>query len=152
MWIKSAPFNVWVKYFVCNFKVTLWNSTQNILPTHWKIWFLYNIEILRALRFKSSYAFLISIIWPRHIGNRELLGWRWWFWICIKPLCFRSVNHIWTEVIISYPYQIATISCNWRNYDNFQITQLPHVTWHFHDLNGWKVSFLIPIWRQHHKQ
>ena len=41
-----------------NFKGTLWNSTQNILPIHWKIWFLYNIEILRALRFKSSYAFL----------------------------------------------------------------------------------------------
>ena len=33
------------------------NSTQNILPIHWKIWFLYNIEILRALRFKSSYVF-----------------------------------------------------------------------------------------------
>ena len=41
-----------------NFKDTLWNSTQNILPIHWKIWFLYNIEILRALRFKSSYVFL----------------------------------------------------------------------------------------------
>ena len=41
-----------------NFKGTLWNSTQNILPIHWKIWLLYNIEILRALRFKSSYAFL----------------------------------------------------------------------------------------------
>ena len=40
-----------------NFKGTLWNSTQNILPIHWKIRFLYNIEILRALRFKSSYAF-----------------------------------------------------------------------------------------------
>ena len=41
-----------------NFKGTLWNSTQNILPIHWKIWFLYNTDILRALRFKSSYAFL----------------------------------------------------------------------------------------------
>ena len=41
-----------------NFKGTLWNSTQNILPIHWKIRFLYNIGILRALRFKSSYAFL----------------------------------------------------------------------------------------------
>ena len=41
-----------------NFKGTLWNSTQNILPIHWKICFLYNIEILRAHRFKSSYAFL----------------------------------------------------------------------------------------------
>ena len=41
-----------------NFKGTLWNSTHNILPMHWKIWFLYYVEILRALRFKSSYAFL----------------------------------------------------------------------------------------------
>ena len=41
-----------------NFKGYLWNSTQNILLIHWKIRFLYNIGILRALRFKSSYAFL----------------------------------------------------------------------------------------------
>ena len=41
-----------------NFKGTLWNSTQNILPIHWKIQFLYKCEILRALRFKSSYVFL----------------------------------------------------------------------------------------------
>ena len=58
MWIKSTSFNVWVRYFVWNFKGTLWNSPQNILPIHWKIWFLYNIEILRALRFKSSSVFL----------------------------------------------------------------------------------------------
>ena len=41
-----------------NFKGTLWNSPQNIILIHWKIWFLYNIEILRALRFKSWYMFL----------------------------------------------------------------------------------------------
>ena len=41
-----------------NFKGTLWNSTQNILPIHWEMRLLNNIEILRALRFKSSYAFL----------------------------------------------------------------------------------------------
>ena len=58
LWIKFTSFNVWVRYFVWNFKGNLWNSTHNILPIHWKIWFLYNIEILRALRFKSSYAFL----------------------------------------------------------------------------------------------
>ena len=56
--IKDLSFNVWVRYFVWNFKGTLWNSTQNILPIHWKIWLLYNIEILRALRFKSSFWFL----------------------------------------------------------------------------------------------
>ena len=58
LWIKSTSFNVWVRYFVWNFKGTLWNSTLNILPIHWKMWFLYDLEILRALRFKSSYPFL----------------------------------------------------------------------------------------------
>ena len=41
-----------------NFKGNLWNSTQNILPIHWKIWFLCNIEILRALGFDSSWVCL----------------------------------------------------------------------------------------------
>ena len=36
-WIKPTYFNVWVSYFVWNFKGTLWNSPQNILPIHWKI-------------------------------------------------------------------------------------------------------------------
>ena len=44
-----------------NFKGILWNSTQNILPIYWKIWFLYNSEILRALRFKKE---LICIFEP----------------------------------------------------------------------------------------
>ena len=42
---KSTSFNAWVWYFVWNFKGTFWNSTQNILPIHWKIWLLYKIEI-----------------------------------------------------------------------------------------------------------
>ena len=36
---KILTFNVWLRYFVWNFKVTLWNSTQSILPIHWNIWF-----------------------------------------------------------------------------------------------------------------
>ena len=63
-WIKSTSFIVWVRYFVWNFQGTFWNSTQNILPIHWEIWFLYTIEILRALRFKRSYAFLNA---PPHV-------------------------------------------------------------------------------------
>ena len=47
---------MWLKYFLCNFKGNLWNSTQNILSIHRKIWFSYKIEILRAL--KNSYMFL----------------------------------------------------------------------------------------------
>ena len=41
-----------------NFKGYLWNSIQNILPIHWKMWILFTCENLRALRVKSSYAFL----------------------------------------------------------------------------------------------
>ena len=39
------------KIFCVEFQRYLWNSTQNILPIHWKIWFVCNIEILKALRF-----------------------------------------------------------------------------------------------------
>ena len=56
--IKIVSFNVWVRYFVWNFKGTLWNSAQNILPIHWKMCILFPCEYLRALRFKSSYVFL----------------------------------------------------------------------------------------------
>ena len=34
---------------------------KNTLPLHWKIWFVYNIDIWRALRFKSSYGFMECI-------------------------------------------------------------------------------------------
>ena len=56
--IKIVSFNVWVRYFVWNFKGTLWNSTQNISPIHWTMRILYTDENLRAIRFKSSYTFL----------------------------------------------------------------------------------------------
>ena len=45
-------------YIEWNFKSTIWNYTQNILPVQWKIWFLYNIWIWRALRFMGAYTFL----------------------------------------------------------------------------------------------
>ena len=62
--IKIVFFNVWVRYFVWNFKGSLWNSTQNITPIYWKMRFLNNIGISRALRFKSSYAFLKRPLTP----------------------------------------------------------------------------------------
>ena len=51
--IKIVFFSVWVWYFVWNFKSSLWNSTQNILPIHWEMWILSTGKILRALRFKG---------------------------------------------------------------------------------------------------
>ena len=47
-------FNVWTRYFVWNFKGSLWNSTQNILPIHWKMCVLCKGQIIRARRCKSS--------------------------------------------------------------------------------------------------
>ena len=56
---KIRIFQCVCKIFCWNFTSTLWKSTQNIIHwMHWKICFLYNIEILIALRFKSSYPFL----------------------------------------------------------------------------------------------
>ena len=43
--IKIISFNIWVRYFVWNFKGT-WNSTQNILPIHWKMEILFTGENL----------------------------------------------------------------------------------------------------------
>ena len=56
--LKAACFNVWVRYFVPNFKGTLWNSTQNILPIGWKMCILLGIQNLRVPRFTSFQAFL----------------------------------------------------------------------------------------------
>ena len=55
---KINIFQCMGKIFCVEFQRYPLNSTQNILPIHWKIWFLYNIEILRVLRFKSLYEFL----------------------------------------------------------------------------------------------
>ena len=55
---KIHSFQWMGKIFCVEFQRYLWNSAQNILPIHWKIEFLCNFEILRALRFKSSYVSL----------------------------------------------------------------------------------------------
>ena len=52
-----TSFNVWARYFAWNFKGYLWNSTQNSLPIHWKIWILHDVVNIRAPRFTSSYPF-----------------------------------------------------------------------------------------------
>ena len=47
---RILSFNVWVRYFVWNFKGYLWNSTQNILPIHWKMY----IHSINRWNFKGS--------------------------------------------------------------------------------------------------
>ena len=48
-------------------------SKQNILPIHWKIWFLHNVENLRALRFKSLHTFMK--LSPPHPQGPLSLAW-----------------------------------------------------------------------------
>ena len=69
---KIYIFQCMGKMFLWNFKGTLWNSTQNIWPIHWRICFLYNIETLRVLIFNSSYVFLKCP--PGHVHFRQSLG------------------------------------------------------------------------------
>ena len=51
------PLNLWALKISPVNKIHIFQCLD-ILPKHWKMWLLYNIEILRALRFKSSYVFL----------------------------------------------------------------------------------------------
>ena len=53
---KIYIFQCMVKIFCVDFQRYPLKFHTNLLPMHWKIWFLYDIEISRALRFKSSYA------------------------------------------------------------------------------------------------
>ena len=83
--MKCISFNVWARYFVWNFKGYLWNSTQNILPIHWKMWILFTSKNLRALRFKSSKVFL-----KRPPGHQWF---RWWIAACSTRN--RGLNQYW---------------------------------------------------------
>ena len=58
--MKIISFNVWVRYFVWNFKGYLWNSTQNFSTIHWKMWILFPSENLRAHKcfWNAPWAFI----------------------------------------------------------------------------------------------
>ena len=55
--------------FCVEFQRVPWNSTQNILPIHWKMQILYKIENLSSFGFKSSYAF-----WKCRPDHIHLMG------------------------------------------------------------------------------
>ena len=77
----------WARYFGWNFKGSLWNSTQNILPIHWKMWILFTGENLRALRFKSSWMFM-----KRPLVPYVYRGWRLVNVNCIIFMWMHSLN------------------------------------------------------------
>ena len=69
--INITPFCVWERYLVWNFKGTLWNSTQNILPKHWKISILFGGGKLRALSALKAHLYF----WNRpHNRSHPHLG------------------------------------------------------------------------------
>ena len=90
----------------------IWNSTQNILPIHWKIWFLYNVEYLRAHRFMSSNVFLKPPWhWWINMFNSFEETWKWicflyHFWLmkkqCLDPSCCIILPQWKTRTSLSY--------------------------------------------------
>ena len=94
-----------------NFKVTLWNSTQNIWPIHWKIWFLYNIKILRAHRFKSSYAVLKCS--PSYTYSHGLQ--QPWSWPSSHE-SFWPHHHIMCSIACAEYFQTFVFWCCWIHY------------------------------------
>ena len=55
---KINIFQCMGKIFCVEFQRYLWNSTQNTLLPHWKIYISFSGEIISVLRFKSLEAFL----------------------------------------------------------------------------------------------
>ena len=118
--IKIVSFNAWISYFVWNFKVTLWNSTQNILPIHGKMCILFTGEIERPLRFKSSYVFLklqqnlvntvvadaLARCFVRLDINSRVIGWVGYVGLPSKGKDSKYLHHLkaakWRELQISF--------------------------------------------------
>ena len=125
-----------------NFKGTLSNSTQHILPIHWKIRFLYNIGILRALRFKSSYAFLKHPPDP-YVSQTDTVSPIEWQWEVLAGYrgeyehkkydtpyltCGSQVWSVFCEIEekLSGHEKVWLYVCWWLNYMNY-ITVIVHV-------------------------
>ena len=85
-----------------NLKGQLWNCTQYIVPIYWKIRFSRSVEILKAFRFKSLYAFLKR---PQHTDIKHgldfykiylTIGWKSCFdflEIQLKPCQYWFIQH-----------------------------------------------------------
>ena len=83
------------KLFCVEFQSTIWNSTQNILPIHWRLWSLYNIEILKEF---LDFSFIVGRYFRRVPAN--LFSRKRWF-----PNCPRgSGRHLW--------WSNSTVTCH----------------------------------------
>ena len=86
-------------FFVWNFKDTLWNSTQNIWPIHWKMYISFAGENLRVLRFKSFNIFQIphEHFWWKSTDYGVMV-----FYGVIYPCQLWSQLVIWQHHVILY--------------------------------------------------
>ena len=89
-----------------NFKGYLWNSTQNILPIHWKMWILLTCENLRALRVKSSYAFLKR---PPGIIGTLVFSYQSWYYRYTKAAAVRTLCW-WTTLLFVEQKSVCWLS------------------------------------------
>ena len=72
--INILPVNVWVKYFERNCKCDLYDSTQNILPIHWKMFTLYRGKLSRALRLRFVSWYVLLNCSPEYLPQQHF--WR----------------------------------------------------------------------------
>ena len=108
---KLHIFSEWIRYFVWNFKGYLWNSTQNILPTHWKYDFFCTVKNSKSHRFKSSYAHLnwqkkhnLGQMWPYGISRPQ--------WVMDNILSGCLVTSCYDPSVAAYCVWPATSQCS----------------------------------------
>ena len=136
MWIKSTSFNVWVRYFVWNFKGTLWNSTQNISPIHWKIWLdlrahkcfwnapqsakWINIPLYLKTDPKSAYPSVKWIEWSVFQKTVQQYQFQPFLFLAVRgPKLSQwspQVNHFWrlTPQVYTLSLKSIKLTCHWK--------------------------------------
>ena len=91
---KIHIFQCLVRYFMWNINSSLWNSTQNILPTHWKMQLVSNIEISRALDIRACKHFLNTPWFSNHKWNKHNKIMCIFYWTCCMSQCVRwKISH-----------------------------------------------------------
>ena len=103
--LKIISFNVWVRYFMWNFKGTLWNSTQNILPIQCTPDIYIAVVYGAELDISQSHARYFS----RNHGNfLDPVGLRQFFVIVFVP---GSQETIFDEINSNLPVNMSWKTC-----------------------------------------
>ena len=124
----------------------LWIYTQNILPIYWKILILYNVENLKALRFKSScfskslwvsMIYIFCLLIPSHYLNQ--------YWFIIIFLCHSSESNFTRNLIRNLCSKITCLKLLHRRGANGSInTHYTSVWWRIYIYVYIYTAFLLP--------